>query len=108
MQENCTSRLSERTEEGLRLDLLRLYTEEAFEQWKATSSGGRGGKGPAQGEQPSGGRGPDTEPGICVDPIGGCAPGDERVQPAHRMTFDLREEPGALVALAGICAGGAG
>ncbi len=25
LRENCTSRLTERTEEGLRLDLLRLY-----------------------------------------------------------------------------------
>ncbi len=81
-------------------------TEEATEQWKATSGGGRGGKGPAQGEQPSGGRGPDTEPGSRVDPIGGCAPGDERVQTAHRLTFDPREEPGALAAHAGICAVG--
>jgi hypothetical protein len=28
LRENCTSRLSERTEEGLRLDLLRLYTDD--------------------------------------------------------------------------------
>ena len=29
----------------------------------------------------------------CVDPVGGCAPGDERVQTAHSLTFDSREEP---------------
>ncbi len=38
---------------------------------------------------------------ICVDPIGGCAPGDECVQTVHRLTFDPREEPGALAAHAG-------
>ncbi len=105
LRENCTSCLSERAEVGLGPRLSRLYTEEASEQWKATSGGGRGGKGPAQVEQPSGGCGPDTEPGICVDPIGGCAPGDERVQTVHCLTFDPREEPGALAANAGICAG---
>ena len=83
-------------------------TEEASEQWEATTGGGCGGKGLAQGEQPSRGRSPDSEPGNCVDPNGGCAPGDERVQTAQPLTFDLREEPGALVAHAGICAGGAG
>ncbi len=72
----------------------------------ATSGGVCGGKGPAQGEQPTGGRSPDTEPGYCVDLAGGCALGEERVQTARRSTFDPREEPGALVAHAGICAGG--
>jgi hypothetical protein len=42
----------------------------------------------------------------CVVPIGGCAPGDEAGSPAYCPTIDLREEPGALVAHAGICAGG--
>ena len=80
---------------------------EATEQRKVTSSGGRGGKGLTQGEQPTGGRGSDTEPRYHVDPIAGCAPGRGRVQTACLPTFDLREEPGALAALAGICAGGA-
>ena len=51
---------------------------------------------------------PDSETVLRVDIVGGCAPGDERVQTAHCLTFDLREEPSALVAHAGICAGGAG
>ncbi len=42
-----------------------------------------------------------AEPGNCVDPNGGFAPGDERVQTAQRVTFDPREEPGALAAHAG-------
>ena len=69
---------------------------EAIEQWKATSGGGRGGKGLTRGEQPTGGRGSDTEPRCHVDPIGGCAP--ERMQFQNHVppTFDLREEPGAL------------
>src|SRR5258707_5783374 len=55
---------------------------------------------------PTGGRGSDTEPSYHVDPIGGCAPVRMRVQTACRPTFDPREEPGALAAHAGICAGG--
>ncbi len=39
--------------------------------------------------------------------IGGCAPVRMRVQTVCRPTFDPREEPGALAAHAGICAGGA-
>jgi hypothetical protein len=60
--------------------------------WKATSGGGRGGKGLTRGEQPTGGRGSDAEPRCHVDPIGGCAP--ERMQFQNHMppTFDLREE----------------
>src|ERR1700758_3665395 len=50
LRENCTSRLSERAEGGRTLDLSRLYTEEATEQGKATSCGGRGGKGGGRGE----------------------------------------------------------
>jgi hypothetical protein len=48
----------------------------------------------------------DTEPSCHVDPIGGCAPDCTRRQTAGRQTFDRREEPGALAAHAGICAGG--
>src|SRR3954451_17660264 len=49
-------------------------TEEATEQRKATSGGGRGGKGLTRGEQPTGGRGSDTELRYHVDSIGGCGP----------------------------------
>ena len=42
-----------------------------------------------------------------VDPNAGCASSAERVKTAPRQTFDPREEPGALAAHAGICAGGA-
>src|SRR5258706_4407791 len=76
-----------------------------MEKRKATSGGGRGGKGLPRGEQPTGGRGSDTEPSYHVDPIGGCAPVRMRVQTVCRPTFDPREEPGALAAHAGICAG---
>jgi hypothetical protein len=48
----------------------------------------------------------DTEPSCHVDPIGGCAPERTRLQTVRRPTFDPREEPGALAAHAGICAGG--
>src|SRR5882762_9863958 len=57
---------------------------------EATPGGSRGGKGLTQGEQPLGGRGSDTEPKCRVDPNDGYP----------------REEPGALAAHAGICAGG--
>ena len=87
--------------------LLRPDTEEATEQGKVTFRGGRGGKGLTQGKQPSGSRGSDTEPSCHVDPIGGCAPDRGRFQTVGFSTFDPREEPGALAALAGICAGGA-
>jgi hypothetical protein len=83
--------------------LLRPNTCEATEQGEATPGGSRGGKGLTQGEQPSGGRGSDTEPKYRVDPNNGCASGDEIV---HRTTSDPREEPGALAAHAGICTGG--
>ena len=72
----------------------------------ATSGGGRGGKGLTRGKQPTGGRGSDTEPSCHVDPIGGCAPERIRFQTACGPTSDPREEPGALAAHAGICAGG--
>jgi len=42
-----------------------------------------------------------------VDPNAGCASSAERVKTAPRQTLDPKEEPGALVAHAGICAGGA-
>jgi hypothetical protein len=67
-------------------------TVEATEQRKATFGGGRRGKGLTQGEQPTGGRGSDTEPIYHVDPIAGCAPGRGRVQTACLLTFDPREE----------------
>src|SRR5215470_3535337 len=57
-------------------------TEEAIEQRKAISGGGRGGKGLARGEQPTGGRGSDTEPSYHGDPIGGCALVRMRLQTA--------------------------
>jgi hypothetical protein len=59
-----------------------------------------------RGEQPTGGRGSDSEPRCHVDPIGGRTP--ERMQFQNHVppTFDPREEPGALAAHAGICAGG--
>jgi hypothetical protein len=79
---------------------------EATEQREATSGGGHGGKGLTQGEQPTGGRGSDTEPRYHVDPIGGFTLDRGRVQTASSPTSDPREEPGALAALAGICAGG--
>jgi len=53
-----------------------------------------------------GGRGSDTEPKCRVDPNDGCASDDERHSIVHRTTSDPREEPGALAAHAGICAGG--
>src|SRR5262252_2834991 len=84
-----------------------VVTEEAIEQRKATSGGGRGGKGLTRGEQPTGGRGSDTEPRCHVDPSSGCAPGAHAVSNRVQPTFDPREEPCALAAQAGICAGGA-
>src|SRR5260370_12755899 len=77
-----------------------------MEQRKPASGGGGGGEGCTRGEQRTGGGGSDTEPSYHVDPIGGCAPVRMRVQTACRPTFDPREEPGALAAHAGICAGG--
>src|SRR3984893_16123841 len=75
---------------------------------EATPGRSRGGKGLPQGEQPLGGRGSDTEPKCRVDPNNGCASDDERHQIAHHTTSDPRDEPGALAAHAGICAGGRG
>jgi ABC transporter substrate binding protein len=48
----------------------------------------------------------DSAPSCHVDPVDGCAPGSMRMQTAREPTFDPREEPGALAAPAGICAGG--
>jgi len=73
---------------------------------QVTSGGGCGGKGLTQGKQPADGRGSDTEPSYPVDPIGGCALDRGRAQTVRSPTFDPREEPGALAALAGNCAGG--
>jgi len=81
---------------------------EAIEQWKATSGGGRGGKGLTQGKQPTGGRGSHTEPRCHLDPIGGCAPDRSRPQAACRLTFDPREEPGASAAARRDLCGGRG
>src|SRR5262245_32103402 len=59
----------------------------------ATSSGGRGGKGLTQGEQPTGGRGSDSAPSCHVDPIGAvCA--ELRAGP-HRLLADVRPKGGA-------------
>jgi hypothetical protein len=50
LQENCTSRLSERTEAGRKLHLLRLCSYEAGEQRGAIRGGGGGAKGGDQGK----------------------------------------------------------
>ena len=87
-------------------------SDEAILPWKrpnkkkATSGGGRGGKGLTQGKQPADGRGSDTEPNCPVDPTGGCALDRGRVPTARFPAFGPRKEPGALAAPAGICAGG--
>src|SRR5580704_10295363 len=51
LRENCTSRLSERTEAGRKLHLFRLYSGEVAEQNRATGSGGDGAKDGGQGER---------------------------------------------------------
>jgi hypothetical protein len=63
------------------------------------------GRASPEGNQPTDGRGSDIEPSGHVDPIGGCAPARRRFSNRVRPTFDPREEPGALAAHAGICAG---
>jgi hypothetical protein len=68
-------------------------TDEAIEQRKATSSGGRGGKGLTQGKQLTNGRGSDAEPSSHVDPIGGCAPDRRRVQPTCRRRSTRGRSP---------------
>src|SRR5215467_15957454 len=59
---------------------------------RQASGGDRGGKGLTRGEQPTGGRGSDTEPSCHIDPIGGCAPEGSRF---HRVPADVRPEGGA-------------
>jgi hypothetical protein len=49
-----------------------VVTDEETEQREESPGGGRGGKGLTRGEQPTGGRGLDTEPSCHADPIGGC------------------------------------
>ena len=63
------------------------------------------GKGLTQGKQPTGGRGSDPEPKLPRRSECCCASSAEHVKTAPRQTFDPREEPGALAAHAGICAG---
>ena len=63
------------------------------------------GRASPKGKQPTNGRGSDAEPSSHVDPIGGCAPAADGFYP-FASTVDPREEPGALAAHAGICAGG--
>ena len=78
-------------------------TEEAFEQrWPQGTGGEGGGKGAGQGERGPAYQGPDAEPGA----------------PCHRCSttygrhfqvpvrYHPRQEPGAVVPHAGICAGG--
>src|SRR5207253_5823597 len=72
---------------ALLIQIVALH-EEATEQRKATSGGGRGGKGLTQGEQPLGGRGSDTEPKCRVDPNDGFASGESVTKSfiARRLT----------------------
>jgi hypothetical protein len=87
-------------------------SDEAIVLWKRSNKGRQlpaevvEGRASPKGKQSSDGRGSDTEPSCHVDPIGGCAPGRERVHTVCLPAFDPREEPGALAAHAGICAGG--
>src|SRR5215217_7492052 len=70
LRENRTSRLSERTEEGRKPDLLRLYSGEAGEQRRATVRGVGGAKGGGQGEGGSAKHAPGPEPGKRVPGAG--------------------------------------
>src|SRR4051812_13363845 len=70
LRENRTSRLSERTEEGRKPDLLRLYIGEVDEQRGACCGGADGGKGRDQGECGCAKHGPDPEPGSRVPGAG--------------------------------------
>ena len=79
-------------------------TEETFEQGLPRETGGEGGrKGAGQGERGPAYQGPDAEPDApchrCSTTYG------RRSAPARH---DPRQEPGAVVPHAGICAGGAG
>jgi hypothetical protein len=81
---------------------LRLYTEEAFEQWWPQGTGGEGGgKEAGQGERDPAYQGPDTAPGF---PCHGCLTtyGRPLWVPARHHP---RQEPGAVVPHAGIWAG---
>src|SRR5215831_19449206 len=49
------------------------------------------GRASPRGEQPTGGRGSDTEPSCHVVSVGGCAPSRLRPQTACALTFDPRE-----------------
>src|SRR4051812_198816 len=70
LRENRTSRLSERTEEGRKPDLLRLYSGEAGEQRRATVRGVGGAKGEGRGERGSGPHAPGSGPGKRVKGAG--------------------------------------
>src|SRR5215211_8910800 len=70
LRENRTSRLSERTEEGRKPDLLRLYTCEAGEQSGTSRGGAGGGKQWDQEECETAKHGPDAEPGSRVTGAG--------------------------------------
>src|SRR5712691_7293248 len=77
-------------------------TEETFEQGLPRGTGGEGGgKGAGQGERGPAYQGPDAEPGA---PCHRCSTAyGRRFVPA---CYDPRQEPGAVVPHAGICAGG--
>src|SRR4051812_35939048 len=74
LRENRTSRLSERTEEGRKPDLLRLYSGEAGEQRRATVRatvrGVGGAKGGGRGERGPGPHAPGSGPGKRVKGTG--------------------------------------
>src|SRR3954452_14598753 len=70
LREKRRSRLSERTEEGRKPDLLRLYSGEAGEQRRATVRGVGGAKGGGQGERGSGPHAPGSGPGKRVTGAG--------------------------------------
>src|SRR5215211_4791632 len=79
LRENRTSRLSERTEEGRKPDLLRLYSCEAGEQRRATVCGVGGAKGGGRGERGPGPHAPGSGPGKRVTGAGprtACLPSD--------------------------------
>src|SRR3954454_2861804 len=99
LRENRTSRLSERTEEGRKPDLLRLYSGEAGEQRRATVRGVGGAKGGGRGERGPGPHAPGSGPGKRVK---GAGPRTARFAVTHP-----RWEPSARIGPARICAGGA-
>jgi len=81
-------------------------TDEAFEQGSPHgTSGAGGGQGAGQGDRGGAHQEPDTAPGSPVT----CA--QPRTYDRHLrvpVRYDPRQEPGAVVPHAGICAGGAG